>query len=213
MEVRIAARELPYARRILLVLRDESTRPGVFRAWMRRAGSLLAFLASDALDWREERVRTPLGVEAVELALAREPLLVGVLGASLHMLEGVEEVYPDAPIGLVAARRAEKGETVSVDVYYDRLPPRHEGPAMIVDPMLATGYTMAAVAGLLRRRGANPVIVLTAIASKPGLSYLQASGLVDYVYTLTVDEHLNQHYFIVPGLGDAGDRSLGVTPH
>ena len=148
----------------------------------------------------------------MELDLGAQPLLVGVLGASLHLLEGVEYAYPGAPIALVAARRAEEPGGVRVDVFYKRLPRRHEGPALIVDPMLATGYTMAAAARLARDAGAAPVVALSVIASRPGLSYLAQTGLVDAVYTLAVDDQLDHRFFIVPGLGDAGDRSLGVTP-
>lgn len=212
MKVAVLGEAAPIARWILRNLRDKGTGPDSFKRWMWRAGLLLASHVSGELAWREVKVTTPLGVEAVEYEPAAEPLLVGVLGASLPLLEGFSTLYPGAPVGLVAARRLEEDERVRVKIYYERLPATHKGPAVIVDPMLATGYTIGAVARHLLERGVEKVIAATVIASSAGISYLESSRMVDAVYTLAVDPALNERFFIVPGLGDAGDRSLGVAP-
>lgn len=212
MKVTVLTEHAPLARWILRHLRDSSTGVEDFREWMRRAGLLLAAHISSEIEWEMVRVKTPLGAEAVELEPREKPLLVGILGASIPLLEGFEQLYPGSPIGLVAARRIEEGEGVEIRLYYERLPSSYEGTAILVDPMLATGQTIAAVADAIAARGAGRIIAATVIAARPGLSYLQAHGGVDHVYTLAVDPMLNDKYFIVPGLGDAGDRSLGVTP-
>lgn len=212
MKLVVVSERVPLARWILLHLRSKETGTREFREWMRRAGALLAAHISSELEWVEKRVTTPLEAEAVELEPRNPPLLVGVLGASLPLLEGFETLYPGAPIGLVAARRVEEGDSVDIRVYYERLPSRHEGPVVIIDPMLATGYTVGAVVDLLRERGMGPLIVAAVIASRPGITYLESLGGVTAVYTLALDPLLDSRFFIVPGLGDAGDRSLGVTP-
>jgi uracil phosphoribosyltransferase len=212
VKITIVAEENPIARWILRWLRDESTGVESFRAWMRRAGIVLAVYTARELSWSEARVHTPLGVDSIELEPSPEPLIVGVLGASLPLLEGFTELYPSAPIGLLAARRVEEGSSVRIELYYTRLPEKVKGPAVIVDPMLATGYTIANTARILSERGAKPIIAASAIASKPGVSYLASTGLLDSIVTLALDPSLDSRYFIVPGLGDAGDRSLGVEP-
>ncbi|MCE4627631.1 MAG: uracil phosphoribosyltransferase, partial [Desulfurococcales archaeon] len=136
--------------------------------------------------------------------------VVNVLGAGEFLAQGILDAYPGAPLGIVAARRVEDGG-VSVEIYYERLPKRWEGPAIIADPMLATGTTVEAVARLLLDRGASPLVIASVIAAPEGLGRLSRLGDIT-VYTLAVDKGLNSNYFIVPGLGDAGDRGLGVTP-
>ena len=212
MEVVVLSEETPLASWILRVLRDESTGSEEFREWTRRAGRLLAGYVARSLEWRRTRVRTPLGAEAEELEPARPPLLIGVLGAGLPLLQGLAEMIPGSLLGFVAARRREEPGRVSIEVYYERLPERHEGPVVIVDPMLATGQTIARVAELASSRGASRIVVASVIAAREGLSLLAAQGIVETVYTLAVDPMLNKDFFIVPGLGDAGDRGLGVEP-
>ena len=212
MKITIVGEENPIAHWILRWLRDKETSVDSFREWMRRAGLVLAVYAARELPWRQATVKTPLGASAVEAEPEKPPLIIGVLGASLPLLEGFTELYPSSPIGLVAAKRIEEEGGVRVEVYYSRLPARVEGPSIIVDPMLATGYTIATTAKILAEKGAGPIIVASVIASRPGVSYLASTGLVDSIVTLALDPQLDSNYFIVPGLGDAGDRSLGVEP-
>jgi uracil phosphoribosyltransferase len=212
MIIRVLGEEIPYARWLLRVLRDEATGLGKFREAMRRAGFLLAVEASEELSWRPSRIRTPLGVYATELEIELNPLVVAILGASLPMAEGVLYAYPDAPLALVAAKRVEENGDVRVEVLYKRLPSEWRGPAFIVDPMLATGMTISETAKIVKGLGADKLVVLSIIAAPEGLKRLSEEVGDIIVYTLSIDKGLNDRYFIVPGLGDAGDRGLGVAP-
>jgi len=212
MIVRVLGEEIPYARWLLRILRDEGSGPREFREAMRRAGFLLAVEASEELSWKQVRLRTPLGVRTSELEVETEPLVVAVLGASLPMVEGVLTAYPGAPLALVAAKRIEEGTSVRVNILYERLPREWKGPAFIVDPMLATGLTISMTARRVKELGASKVIVLSTIAAPEGLKRLSEEVSDAIVYTLAIDRGLDSRYFIVPGLGDAGDRGLGVTP-
>jgi len=201
----------PLARHVLRVLRDRETGYEEFRRYMRIAGSILATYALREADWREVKVVTPLDAEAVELEPAAPVYVVGVLGASLPLLEGFTSVAPWARIGLVAAKRVEAGGgPVRTEVYYIRLPSRVDGPAFVVDPMLATGGTVDAAITILKERGARRVTVASVIAAKPGIERLLERHPDVRIYTLAVDPELDERFFIVPGLGDAGDRALGV---
>lgn len=209
--VHVVGDEIPYARWLLSRLRDRSTGYAEFRRYMRDAGRLLAIVSSRELEWVKVRVETPLGV-AEELDLASQPLVVGVLGAAMPLVEGFVDVYPGARVGLVAARRVEEEGSVRVELYYRRLPRTYAGVAVVLDPMLATGKTLDRVVEEVKRVGAGKVIVGSVIASRPGLSYLLNRHGDVSVYTLAVDPDLDSRFFIVPGLGDAGDRALGVSP-
>ncbi len=210
--VQVIGSELPYARWLLARLRDRSTPPDEFRRLMRDAGRLIAIYSSRELEWVKVDVTTPLGAVAEELDLASPPLIVGVLGAGLPLVEGYSEVFPSSRIGLVAARRYEDPGGVRVELYYRRLPSVHNGVSVVLDPMLATGKTVSRVIDEVKRIGTGKVIVGSVIASRPGLTYLTRAHPEASVYTLAVDTDLNSAFFIVPGLGDAGDRALAVTP-
>lgn len=210
--VRVLGEELPYARWLLLKLRDRRTRPSEFRELMKAAGRLLAIMSSRELEWSREVVETPLGAQAEELELASDPLVVGVLGAALPLLDGFVDVYPQAKVGLVAARRLEDKDGVRVELYYRRLPRVHTGASVVLDPMLATGRTLDRVVEEVTSLGSSKVIIGSVIASKQGLGYILQRHPEVMVYTLAVDPELNKSFFIVPGLGDAGDRALAVSP-
>jgi uracil phosphoribosyltransferase len=160
----------------------------------------------------EEEVETPLKAKAREYRLARRPLIVGILGASIPLLEGFLDVYSESPVGLFAARRREAGSRVEIDVFYTRLPKTIDSPVILVDPMLATGLTMLKAIEEVARRGAGRVIVASVIASREGVERIERSYPNVPIYSLALDPLLDDRFFIVPGLGDAGDRSLGVAP-
>jgi len=100
---------------------------------------------------------------------------------------------------------------VEIRIYYERMPEKWLGPSIVVDPMLATGKTIDVAVTRAKKAGSSKVVVASIIASIPGLRYIAEKHPDVPVYTLTVDPELNHKYFIVPGLGDAGDRALGVT--
>ncbi len=210
--VRVIGEDIPYARWLLSRLRDRATPPEEFRRYMREAGKLIAIYSSRDLEWTKVTVTTPLGANADELDLASPPLVIGVLGAALPLVEGYAEVFPVSRIGLVAARRYEDKDGVRVELYYRRLPATHTGVAVVLDPMLATGKTVSRVVEEVKKIGSGKIIVGSVIASRPGLTYLMRVHPDVTVYALAVDPDLNSSFFIVPGLGDAGDRALAVIP-
>ena len=210
MKIYIVSREIPLARHILVILRDKNTGVEEFRRYMRIAGIVLGVSISRSLSWSEKEVVTPLEAKAVELKPSRSLTIVGILGAAIPLVEGILEVYPWADVGLIAAKRREKPGGVSVEVFYARLPKSIGGEAVIVDPMLATGKTIEASISLVKSKSAGKVIVASVIASEPGIEYLSKRHKDVEIHALAVDPRLDEKYFIVPGLGDAGDRALGV---
>lgn len=208
--VSVVSERLPIARWVLKVLRDKNSGIRDFRDFMRLAGIILAIETSRELEWKHTVVETPLNVRVSELDLPEPPLLVGILGASLSLLEGFQAVYREAPITLIAAKRREDVGGVSVDVFYLRAPRAWRGTAIVVDPMLATGKTVEYAVREAKARGSRKVVVASIIASKQGVEFVGSLHPDVPIYCLALDPELNDRYFIVPGLGDAGDRALGV---
>ena len=212
MVIHVVGEKLPLARHVLYVLRSRETSFPLFRRYMRLAGNILAIEVSRDLEWVEEEVETPLNARIAEYRLARPPLIVGILGASIPLLEGFIDIYSDSPVGLFAARRKETEAGVEIEVFYTRLPKRIDDPVILVDPMLATGLTMVKAIEEVNRRGARKVIIASVIASKEGVERVEGFYPEASIYSLALDPMLDHRFFIVPGLGDAGDRSLGVIP-
>lgn len=211
-KIRVLSQEIPLARYLLKKLRSKDTNIIEFRKAMIDSGKILAIEASKELIWKESKITTPLNKEAIELDLVSEPLLIGVLGAALPLLEGFMDIYPSAPIGLVAARRNESNESIVIDIYYKRLPENYHGVAFIIDPMLATGKTMDKIIKELQRLNTEKIVIASVISSTPGINYITSIHNNITIYTLAIDEELDNNFFIVPGLGDAGDRGLGIVP-
>jgi uracil phosphoribosyltransferase len=191
-------------------LRDERTTPADFR---RLANEVAAFLAYEALrDVATDAttVRTPLDVDAPGRRLRLPlPFLVPILRAGLGLLDGVLSAMPGAEVGLAGLRRDEA--TFQPDWYCSVFPDDLAGrAAFVLDPMLATGGSLAAVCEVLERRGAATITSICLLASPEGLERITSMSPATHVVTAAVDDHLDERMFIVPGLGDAGDRLFGV---
>jgi uracil phosphoribosyltransferase len=200
--------ENPLAKYYLTILRDHRTTPKVFRDYIRRLGYILGYEASRFLKWKKVFVETPLA-RAEGIEPGKPVLIVGILGASIPMIEGIWDAIPWAGLGLVAARRRELIDGVEVEVYYERLPDDLSiYTILLIDPMLATGKTIVNVIERLKKRGARDIVVLTIISSKQGISYVHETYPEIPIITTAIDPMLNDKFFIVPGLGDAGDRGL-----
>lgn len=210
MYTQITVIDNPLAQHYLTILRDKNTKPMIFREALRRLGFILGYEAAKHLRWRRVFVETPLA-KAEGVKPSKPLLIVGVLGASIPLIEGMWEALPWAGLGLVAARRREDlAEGVEVDIYYQRLPDDLSPFTIILaDPMLATGKTLVGVIKKLRFRGARDIIVTTVVSSKQGINHLMRNAGELPLITIAIDPILNSKYFIVPGLGDAGDRGLG----
>ena len=153
-------------------------------------------------------MRTPLA-ETDGTALASRPVLVPILRAGLGMLPAAMELLPDADIAVVGVQRDEKTHMPSE--YVAKLPTRLDGrTCLVLDPMLATGGSLAHACKILADRGApQPLTIACVLAAPEGIEFLRATGMNLHIVTASVDSHLNDHAFIVPGLGDAGDRQFG----
>jgi len=196
------------------VLRDEATPSPTFRQLTEELVTLLAYEATREIRVVECRVRTPL-TETAGVALERpRPLVVPILRAGLGMLEGMTRLMPTAEVGFVGMVRDE--ETLRPTTYAERLPDDLTGrQCYVLDPMLATGGTLAAAVQFLVKRGADHITAICLLAAPEGIEAL--TRLLDDLHVpcllvvAAVDERLNEVGYILPGLGDAGDRLYGVV--
>lgn len=194
------------------LIRSELTDSPTFRRLVDEATTLLAYEATRHLRTRSYPVQTPLTATEGTRLDTPAPILVPVLRAGLGMLEAMTRMLPIADVGFLGAVRDET--TLYVSTYGARLPADLTGrQAFVLDPMLATGHTVSAVVADLQHRGCRDLTIVCLLAAPEGVEYLRdmiedGSGVVRIV-TAHIDQHLNEHGYIVPGLGDAGDRLYG----
>ncbi len=207
--VRITRVDHPLAAQALGRLRDETTDRVAFRQAMDDLAGVLVVEATRSLATLEVAIQTPL-TATTAVRIEPPPLTVPVLRAGLGLLPGVLRVLPDAPTGFIGVAR---DESTHLPVpYMDSVPTDLDGrPVLVLDPMLATGGSMIHACGLLRTRNPGRATAICALAAPEGVEALARSGLVDELVVAAVDDHLNDHAFIVPGLGDAGDRLFGTA--
>jgi uracil phosphoribosyltransferase len=207
MDVRTVDHPLAKAR--LTVMRDARTDNATFRAALHELTVMLIYEATRDHPVRTDRIHTPVA-RADGFWLANPPLLVPVLRAGLGMADEAHRLIPDAQMGFVGLARNE--ETLEPTPYMESLPADLAGrPVFVLDPMLATGGSMEYTIRLLTTRGATDVTAVCALAAPEGIRHLGESGLPVRLVTASVDERLNDSGYIVPGLGDAGDRQYGVV--
>lgn len=205
VDVRVVDHPLAAAR--LTTLRDERTDNVAFRAALRDLTLMLVYEATRDAPRETVAVHTPLA-DTTGVRLATPPLLVPVLRAGLGMVDQAHALLPEARVGFVGVVRDE--ETFSPVPYLEALPDDlSTQPVMVLDPMLATGGSMTHTIGLLHRRGARDITVLCVVAAPEGIAALEKTAPYVRVFTAAVDEGLNENAYIVPGLGDAGDRQFG----
>jgi uracil phosphoribosyltransferase len=199
----------PVAQDVLLRLRDARTEPDAFRQMAHRLSLLLAIEATRDLPTEMRTVETPLGPATGE-SVAGDVVVVPVLRAGLGMLPAVLEVVPTARVGHVGLQRDE--ETAVASQYYAKFPTGLEDAyVVLVDPMLATGGRAVAALDLLRSLGAHDVRLLCIVAAPEGVDEVESHHPDVHIYTPIVDSGLNTQKFIVPGLGDFGDRLYGTA--
>jgi len=196
--------EHPLVQDALVSLRDKRTPPARFRRAARRISMLLAAEALRDLPSEPLTVDTPLG-PAPGRRVQRDVVVVPVLRAGLGMLDAVLELVPTARIGHIGLQRDEA--TAIASKYFSKLPPRMNGSyVLMIDPMLATGGSAAAALDLLRQAGAGDIRLVCIVAAPEGIGVVERQHPGVTIYTPAVDRELNAHKFIVPGLGDFGDR-------
>jgi len=194
----------------LTVLRDASTDTATFRMLTDELVTLLAYEATREVRAHEVTVTTPVGIATGAKLAEPRPLIVPVLRAGIGMLDGMTRLLPIASVGFVGMVRDE--ESLVASTYANRLPADLTGrEVFVLDPMLATGGTLVTVIGMLRDRGAAAVTAICLLAAPEGLARVDEAFPGDTVRVVTgaVDERLNSKGYIVPGLGDAGDRLFG----
>jgi uracil phosphoribosyltransferase len=199
----------PLAARLLTRLRDEATDRATFRVAMDELAGMLVYEACRTLATEQIEVRTPLGpAPGVRIAVA--PLVVPILRAGLGLHGGVLRLLPETDTAFIGVARNE--DTFQPEPYMNSVPASLAGrPVMALDPMLATGGSLVHACKLLRDRGAGPLTGVCVLAAPEGVERVRQSGLVDRVVTAAIDSHLNEQAYIVPGLGDAGDRLFGTA--
>ncbi|HIQ00757.1 MAG TPA: uracil phosphoribosyltransferase [Anaerolineales bacterium] len=198
----------PLVQHKLALLRDEQTGPKKFRELVREIAILLVYEATADLATELVTVQTPLG-PAEGRRLAETVGLVPVLRAGLGMVDGAWQMLPGAEVWHIGLSRDER--TLQPVEYYSRLPVSPTvDVCLVLDPMLATGGSAVATVDILKRWGARRVKFVGVIGARPGLERLTSAHPDVPVYLATLDEQLNDVGFIVPGLGDAGDRMFGT---
>ncbi|WP_129666900.1 uracil phosphoribosyltransferase [Phytoactinopolyspora endophytica] len=198
----------------LAVLRDKNTNSATFRLLTDELVTLLAYEATRDARVAEIQVETPVAqARGVKLS-SPKPIVVPILRAGLGMLDGMTRLLPTAEVGFLGMIRDE--ETLQATTYANRLPDDLTGrQCYLLDPMLATGGTLAASIGYLAARGANHITAVCLLAAPEGLELVDREtaeiGVPITIVTAAVDERLNEKGYIVPGLGDAGDRLYGLA--
>ncbi len=199
----------------LTYLRDERTDSPTFRRLAEELVTLLAYEATREVRVEPFEIRTPVAATTGIKLANPKPLVVPILRAGLGMLEGMVRLLPSAEVGFLGMARDER--TLEAVTYANRLPDDLAArQCYVLDPMLATGGTLATAIRYLVDRGADDITAITLIAAPEGIAHVDAA-LADLAVPVTlvtgaVDERLNDQGYIVPGLGDAGDRLYGVVP-
>jgi len=199
----------PLVQHKLTLMRDKETPTAVFRQLLREISQLLAYEITRELEMTTLRIETPLCEMDAPVLAGKKLALVSILRAGNGLLDGVLELVPSARVGYVGLYRDE--ETLQPVQYYYKVPPDLEDRLVIVlDPMLATGNSSAAAVDLLKSSGANNIRFMCLLAAPEGVERMGEAHPDVPIVTAAVDECLNDHGYIVPGLGDAGDRMFGT---
>jgi uracil phosphoribosyltransferase len=197
----------PLVKHILTRLRDASTEPAQFRALARQLTLLLAVDATRDLPVREHTVQTPLETTQGH-SLAQPIVAVPILRAGLGMLEAITELFTEVRVGYIGLERDEA--TAVARAYYCKLPPIGASRVLLLDPMLATGGSAAQAIEVLLKAGAQDIVHICVVAAPEGVRLLNERFPQVRIVAASIDRGLNDRKFILPGLGDFGDRLYGT---
>ncbi len=181
-----------------------------FRHNVERLGEIMAFEVSKNLVYQAVTVETPLGTKTV-MMLREQPVLITILRAGLPFFQGFLNLFDKADSGFIGAYRQEGSKEIKIKVDYAATPPIVNRDLILIDPMLATGRSVIDAVDLITRKGApRHLHLVSLIAASEGIRYVQRNlKLAHSIWTCAVDDKLNDQFYIVPGLGDAGDLSFG----
>ncbi len=198
----------PCVQHKLALIRDKDTGYKKFRELSTEITMFLCYEALKEIEVKQVTVQTPLA-EAAGHKIANELVVVPILRAGVGMLEGILGLVPTARVGFVGMYR-EAGTKKPVS-YYHKLPKETDGgTCIVIDPMLATGGSTAATIDFLKEQGAATVVVICIVTCPEGIALVEAEHPDVKIYTASIDDHLDDRKYIVPGLGDAGDRLFGT---
>ena len=192
----------------LSVLRAKQTTPEIFRRYLQELSVFLFVEASRSWETKAVDIETPLA-SCAGAVLAKPIVLVPILRAGLGMLDGIQRVAPDAAIGHIGIYR--DAETLRPVSYFERVPVNvAAAEVLLLDPMLATGNSACEAASILKAQGARSIQFLCVLACPPGIEQFHGEHPDIPIVTAAIDPELDDHGYIVPGLGDAGDRYFGT---
>ena len=199
----------PLIQHKISLMRDRNTGTKEFRDLVSEIATLLCYEATRDLPTEEVEVETPIALARTHVLAGRKLALVPILRAGLGMVDGMLNLIPAAKVGHIGMYRNE--ETLVPVEYYCKLPSDiNEREVFVLDPMLATGGSSVAAIRMLKEKGCKKIHFLCIIAAPEGVKAMQEAHPDVDVYIGALDEHLNEHGYIVPGLGDAGDRIFGT---
>lgn len=199
----------PLVRHKLTLMREKETSTAVFRQLLREISQFLAYEVTRELPMTTRRIETPLEPMDAPVLAGRKLALISILRAGNGLLDGMLELIPSARVGFVGLYRDE--ETLKPVQYYFKVPDElGERMVIAVDPMLATGNSSVAAIDLLKQAGATNIRFLCLLAAPEGVARMQEAHPDVPIVTAALDSHLNEKGYIVPGLGDAGDRMFGT---
>ena len=199
----------PLIQHKLSVLRDKRTSVKEFRELISEIAMLMCFEATRDLPLEEVEVETPVAVAKCRHIMGKKLAVVPILRAGLGMVDGMVSMIPNAKVGHIGLFR--DPETLEPVKYYFKMPPDiEERDVIVVDPMLATGGSASAAITFLKETGAPHIKLMSIIGAPEGVARMQADHPDVDIYVAALDDHLNDHGYIVPGLGDAGDRIFGT---
>ena len=199
----------PLVQHKLTLMRDKNTSTAVFRQLLREISQLLAYEVTRGLPMTTRAIETPVQAMEAPVLDGKKLALVSILRAGNGLLDGVLELIPSARVGFVGLYRDE--DTLRPVQYYFKVPTEMEDRLVIaVDPMLATGNSSVAAIDLLKKSGAKNIRFLCLLAAPEGIARMKEAHPDVPIVTAAVDSHLNENGYIVPGLGDAGDRMFGT---
>tara|TARA_A100001011_G_scaffold387643_1_gene465788 strand:+ start:277 stop:909 length:633 start_codon:yes stop_codon:yes gene_type:complete len=199
----------PLVQHKLSLMRKKGTSTRSFRVLAREVGLLLAYEVTQDLPLEYEEIETPLQKMQAPFLEGKKLCLVPILRAGIGLLDGFLEIIPSARVGHIGLYR--DPVTLAAVEYYLKLPEMIDQRLVIaLDPMLATGHSSAAAVSRLKENGASNIRFVSLLAAPEGIGYFHSEHPDVPIYTAAVDEKLNDHAYILPGLGDAGDRIFGT---
>jgi uracil phosphoribosyltransferase len=198
----------PLAAHVITHLRDKTTKPATFRTLAYQISLLLAIEATRRIETETKRIHTPLE-PVTGMVLAHQPLVVvPILRAGLGMVQPFTDLFPDVSVGYIGLERDH--ETALARSYYCKLPELKDHHIFVVDPMLATGGSAVKALDVIKERGGDLISLLTIVSSPEGVAAVQAAHPKIPIFTAALDRELNAKKYILPGLGDFGDRLYGT---